>query len=108
MSFDLRNAAKTFERFVDEVLSGFDFCFAYIADMLVYSRTPKEYEQQIRTLFKQLQAYGILFKAGKCVFSMSLLTPLYVYSDAVNIGEIWFCSVKQKSLLYTVFKFVSS
>ena len=78
MSFDLRNAAKTIERFVDEVLSGFEFCFAYIDDILVYSRTPEEYEQHLRTLFKQLQAYGILFKPDKCVFSISILTPLYV------------------------------
>jgi hypothetical protein len=38
LSFGLRNAAKTFRRFMDEIQSGFDFFFAYIDDILVYSR----------------------------------------------------------------------
>ena len=50
MFFDLRNAANTFHRFVDEVLRGSDFCFSYIDDILVYSRTPEEHEQHLRTL----------------------------------------------------------
>jgi hypothetical protein len=41
MSFGLRNAAQTFHRFVDEILKDFDFCFAYIDDILVFSRSPK-------------------------------------------------------------------
>ena len=40
MSFGLRNAAQTFQRFMDEILRGFDFCFSYIDDILVYSRSP--------------------------------------------------------------------
>ena len=34
MSFGLRNAAQTFQRFIDELLRGLDFCFAYIDDIL--------------------------------------------------------------------------
>ena len=39
MSFGLRKAARTFQRFMDEILRGFDF-FAYI-DILLYSHTPE-------------------------------------------------------------------
>lgn len=35
MSFGLRNAAQTFQRFMDEVLRGLNFCFTYIDDVLV-------------------------------------------------------------------------
>jgi hypothetical protein len=28
MSFGLRNAAQTFQRFIDDILRGLDFCFA--------------------------------------------------------------------------------
>lgn len=36
MTFGLRNAAQTFQRFVDEVLRGLDFTYAYIDDILVF------------------------------------------------------------------------
>ena len=54
MSFGLRNAAQTFQRIMDEILRAFDFCFVYIDDILVYSRTPEEHERHLRTLLKQL------------------------------------------------------
>ena len=76
MSFGLRNAAQTFQRFMDEILRGFDFCFAYIDDILVYSRTPEEHERHLRTLFRKLQAYGILLNPGKCVFRAEEVTFL--------------------------------
>jgi len=41
ISFGLRHAAQTFQRFMDEILKDLDFCFAYIDDMLVFRRTPK-------------------------------------------------------------------
>jgi hypothetical protein len=56
MSSGLPNAAQTFQRFMDEILRGFDFCFSYIDDILVYSRSPDEHEQHLRTLYRQLQA----------------------------------------------------
>lgn len=34
MSFGLRNAAQTFQRFMDNVLRGLDFCFACMDDIL--------------------------------------------------------------------------
>lgn len=34
-SFGLRNAAQTFQRFINEVLRGLDFCYEYIDDILV-------------------------------------------------------------------------
>ena len=37
--FGLRNAAQTFQRFIDEVFRGLDFCFGYIDDILIASTT---------------------------------------------------------------------
>ena len=34
MSFGLRNAGQTFQRFIDEVVSDLDFCFPYLDDIL--------------------------------------------------------------------------
>ena len=40
MPFGLRNAAQMFQRFIDEVFRGLDFCFGYIDDILIASTTP--------------------------------------------------------------------
>ena len=76
MSFGLRNAAQTFQRFLDEILREFDFCFAYIDNILLYSRSPEEHEHNLRTLFRQLQAYGILLNPNTCVFHAKDVTFL--------------------------------
>jgi cytoskeleton-associated protein 5 len=75
MSFGLRNAAKTFQRFMDEVLRRLDFCFAYL-DILVFSRTPEEHEQYLRTLFDRLQRHGILVNPAKRVLRAPEVTFL--------------------------------
>jgi hypothetical protein len=67
MSFGLRNAAQTFQCFMDEILKDLDFCFAYTNDILVFSRSPQEHDQH-RILFTHLQNYGILLNPSKCVF----------------------------------------
>jgi len=76
MSSGLRNAGQTFQRFMDEILREFDFCFAYIDDILVYSCSPEEHERHLRNLFRQLQAYWILLNPTKCVFRTTEVTFL--------------------------------
>jgi hypothetical protein len=67
VSFGLRNAAQTFQLFMDDSLRGLEFCFAYLDDILVFSRSLEEHEQHLRALFTQLQRYGIINPA-KCIF----------------------------------------
>ncbi|BHF68305.1 hypothetical protein SprV_0301133900 [Sparganum proliferum] len=43
MPFGLRNAAQTFQRFIDRVLRGLPFVYAYIDDLLVASRNAEEH-----------------------------------------------------------------
>jgi len=42
MSFGLRNAAQTFQRYMEEILKDLDFCFAYIADIISSAVLPKD------------------------------------------------------------------
>jgi hypothetical protein len=76
MSFGLRNAAQTFQRFMDDILRELDFCFAYLDDILVFSRSPEEHEQHLRALFTQLQRYGIIINPAKCAFRAPEVTFL--------------------------------
>uniref|UniRef100_A0ABD2VXH6 Reverse transcriptase domain-containing protein n=1 Tax=Trichogramma kaykai TaxID=54128 RepID=A0ABD2VXH6_9HYME len=39
MTFGLKNAGQTFQRFIDEVTRGLPFCYVYIDDILIYSRS---------------------------------------------------------------------
>jgi hypothetical protein len=76
MCFGLRNATQTFQRFMDEILRGFNFCFSYTDDIRVYSLSQEEHEQHFWALFRQLQAYGILLNPSKCVFRAAEVTFL--------------------------------
>ena len=48
MPFGLRNAAQTFQRFIDSVIRGLDFCYAYIDDLLVASSNAAEHMHKKR------------------------------------------------------------
>jgi hypothetical protein len=76
MSFGLYNAAQTFQRFMDDILRGLDFCFAYLDDILVFSRSLEEHKKRLWTLFDRLQRYRILINPAKCVFRAPEVTFL--------------------------------
>lgn len=76
MSFGLRNAAQSFQRFLDEVLRGLDFCHSYIDDILVYSRTREEHLEHLEQLFQRLTQYGILLNEHKCSLGQSVVNFL--------------------------------
>ncbi|KAK4467588.1 hypothetical protein MN116_000252 [Schistosoma mekongi] len=73
MPFGLTNAAQTFQRFIDTVLRGLNFVYAYIDDLLVASSTTDEHLQHLRQLFQRLSAYGIVVNPEKCEFGKSSL-----------------------------------
>jgi hypothetical protein len=76
MSFGLRNASQTFQRFMDDIMRGLYFCFAYLDDILVFSGSLEDHERHLRAIFSRLQMYGILINHAKCVFRASEVTFL--------------------------------
>ena len=72
--FGLRNAAQTFQRFIDQVLHGLHFTFAYIDDVLITSKSPAEYQQHLHTVLERFQEHGILINPAKCEFGVSELS----------------------------------
>lgn len=70
MSFGLRNAAQTFQRFMDEILRDLDFAYPYIDDILVASRDHNEHETHLRQVLKRLQDHGAVLNMAKSVFGV--------------------------------------
>lgn len=70
MSFGLRNAAQKFQRFMDSVLSDFNFVTTNIDDVLVASANHQQHATHLRQLFKRLQIYGIKIHPAKCVLGV--------------------------------------
>lgn len=68
MTFGLCNAGQTFQRFMDEVLRGLDFAYAYIDDVCISSKNQTEHEQHLRTVFQRFRDYGITINVSKCEF----------------------------------------
>ncbi|BHF73780.1 hypothetical protein SprV_0401686300 [Sparganum proliferum] len=76
MPFGQRNATQTFQRFIDQVLRGLDFVYAYIDDLLVASSDAAEHEVHFRQLFEWLESFGVVINAAKCEFGVpSLIFP---------------------------------
>ena len=68
MTFGLCNAAQTFQRFMDTVLRGLDFCMSYIDDILIASEDEKRHEEHLTCVFDRLKKYGLSLNVAKCIF----------------------------------------
>uniref|UniRef100_A0A5S6Q3K9 RNA-directed DNA polymerase n=1 Tax=Trichuris muris TaxID=70415 RepID=A0A5S6Q3K9_TRIMR len=88
MPFGLRNAAQTFQRLMDEVTRGLDFCFVYLDDILVASKTSKEHNIHLEELFRRFNKYGVKLNPDKCVFHASSLEFLGFHLSADGIRPL--------------------
>lgn len=68
MTFGLCNAAQTFQRFMNMVLSELDFTFCYLDDILIASIDEKTHQEHLRIVFKRLNEYGLCINVAKSVF----------------------------------------
>lgn len=73
MPFGLRNSAQTFQRFMDQVLRGLKFAYAYVDDVLIASANSAEHCRHLRIVFERLAAHGIVINPNKCLFGVSEL-----------------------------------
>lgn len=76
MSFGLATATQTFQRFIDEVLLGIDGVFAYLDDLLLYTKTLEEHIKLLHKVLKRLSEYGIIINKDKCVIAVNEINVL--------------------------------
>ncbi len=68
MPAGLKNAAQTFQRFIDTLFRDLPFVYAYIDDILVASKDPTEHINQVKVVLQRLHQAGIVINTAKCVF----------------------------------------
>ncbi len=85
MPFGLRNAGQTFQRMIDSVMAGLDFCFIFLDDILVASQSHEEHLIHLKEALTRLQQQGLVLNEEKCVLAASqveylghLITPMGV------------------------------
>lgn len=67
MTYGLRNASQSFQRYVDRALGDLDFVFVYIDDILVASSSEAEHAAHLRTVFERLKSFQLRLNVSKCV-----------------------------------------
>lgn len=70
MTFGLRNASQTFQRFMNKVMEGLDFVFVFIDDICISSTDELEHETHLRLVFDRLRKYGLTITPEKCQFGL--------------------------------------
>ena len=88
MPFGLRNAAQTFQRFMDQVLRGLPFCFVYLDDLLIASPDMDTHLQHLQQVFQLLSDNGILINAQKSEFAVPSLDFLGHRVSAIGITPL--------------------
>jgi len=76
MPFGLRNAAQTFQRLMDQILSDLPFVFVYLDDILVFSQTQHQHEEHLHKIFQRLIQHGLVINRNKCQFGKDHLEYL--------------------------------
>ncbi|MGL5763923.1 MAG: reverse transcriptase domain-containing protein, partial [Plesiomonas shigelloides] len=104
MPFGLRNAAQTFQRFIDNALRGLDFVYPYLDDILIASKDTQEHQVHLRILFNRLSEHGITINISKCEFGKPSLAFLGHIIDKNGIKPLddKVCSIRNYPQLKTV------
>ena len=76
MPFGLRNAAQSFQRFMDQVLRDLDFAYAYLDDVLIANSSHDEHLLHLHAVLKRFSDHGVVINPGKCEFGVPQITFL--------------------------------
>ena len=72
-----KNSAFTFQMAISYILKGVEsFAFAYIDDILVFSRNPEEHKRHLHEIMNQLDAYGLALNLAKSTIAVSEIRML--------------------------------
>lgn len=70
MTYGLRNAGQSFQRYINRALGDLEFAFVYIDDILIASSSPEEHVAHLREVFSRLRKFHLRLNVDKCVFGV--------------------------------------
>lgn len=70
MTFGLRNASQTFQRYINSALGDLNFVFVYIDDILIASQSPAEHLEHLKIVFDRLRKFKLRLNVNKCIFGV--------------------------------------
>ena len=86
MPFGLRNAAATFQRFMDNIFNQCsDFVFVFIDDLLIHSTNESEHVKNLENVFSILNNNNLKISLEKCQFFRSTINFL---GFEVSVGGV--------------------
>jgi cleavage and polyadenylation specificity factor subunit 1 len=88
MTFGLRNASQTFQRYIDNIFRGVDYCYAYIDDLLIASCDEESHKKHLEIIFEKLREHGIVVNLQKCVFGAADLQFLGFSVSSTGISPL--------------------
>lgn len=93
MPFGLNNALATFQRIMDNDLTGLteDHCLVYLDYIIIYALSLQEHEVKLRNVPKKLRTYNLKLQPDKCEFLRKEVAYLGHISDEgikLNLDKI--------------------
>ncbi|KAI2665208.1 Transposon Tf2-9 polyprotein [Labeo rohita] len=88
MPFGLCNSPAAFQHFINDVLRDMlgRWCYAYLDDILIYSKTIEEHTQHVRAVLQRLLAHQLYCKLEKCAFHQHSTTFLGFIISAQGVA----------------------
>ncbi|KAI2646907.1 Transposon Tf2-9 polyprotein [Labeo rohita] len=88
MPFGLCNSPAAFQHFINDVLRDMlgRWCYAYLDDILIYSKTLEEHTQHVRAVLQRLLAHQLFCKLEKCAFHQHTTTFLGFVISAQSVA----------------------
>ncbi|KAI2661127.1 Transposon Tf2-6 polyprotein [Labeo rohita] len=88
MPFGLCNSPAAFQHFINDVLRDMlgKWCYAYLDDILIYSKTQEEHTQHVRAVLQRLLAHQLFYKLEKCAFHQHTTTFLGFVISAQGVA----------------------
>ena len=78
----------TFQHFINQVLRGLPFTYAYLDDLLITSSRADEHKHHLCTVLQCLDKYGIVINPLKCVTGVEELTFLEHHVSSSGIRPL--------------------